>query len=761
MKMEQAVLGTVMQNPEFVDLFLERLPVESFSCTGTKVIANAISYLATEGLPFTNTAVLEQLRQHNALSLGANMLTDCWEQSRFVSDPEQTIASLGNLFALDEARTISNRLYHGATNMDLTSWLTLAEEEILRLRRVEQGAQPLQPVFLTETLTGEDLSVEWCVPSLLPAGSATMLTAEEGVGKALRLPTPIPTPSGWTTMGAIRVGDTVFSSTGAKCRVTAATKPYLPGAMYRVEFSDGATLYADADHQWATQNYLERARQSRRGGDHSGVRTTKEIAGSMNHIGRTNHSIVVCGPLDLPLADLPVEPYTLGVWLGDGTTDSAAITVAERDIEIMEGVAAEGYDWHWNKPENENCRRAWVSGLMARLREAGTLGVKHIPTVYLRASQGQRMALLAGLMDTDGYCTSSSGGSGRGRGASIHELCFTDETLARGAFELILSLGVKASMTPSKASYTLDGEQHITGTRWRISFQTEFNPYRHAGFKRDRWEPLRTPRATRRFIVGCEEIEPEMVRCIQVDSPDSTYLAGKEFIPTHNSTVLRQIAVSAMAGMNPFTPWGQKFKPQRVVLIDCEVSANQFKRSLRNLWSYGREFQPLADTDFMAVETHQGGLNFSEPHDQGWLHRLVRQHKADLLVVGPVYRFTDADLNTEEGVRTWQRCFEPMLADGVSILTEHHAGNGAAGQQRSLRPIGSSAMRRWFAQGISLRTDKCDPHGLSFCPSCQRRARVESWRGSREEEARWPHYLKGEKDRVWWTSDEGREVSVN
>jgi hypothetical protein len=410
MRMEQAVLGTVMEHPEFIDLFLERLPTESFSCTGTKVIAKAIVYCASEGQPFNNTAVLEQLRLHNTLSLGANMLTDCWEQGRFVSDPEQTINALGNLFALDEARDMSNRLYHGAANMDLTSWLTLAEEGVSRLRQIEAGTQPLQPVYLQDVLTGEDLTVEWCVPSLQPAGTATMLTAEEGVGK---------------------------------------------------------------------------------------------------------------------------------------------------------------------------------------------------------------------------------------------------------------------------------------------------------------------------------------------------------------STVLRQIAVSAMAGMHPFMPWTTKYAPQRTLLIDCEVSANQFKRSLRALWSYGREFQPLADTTMLAVETHQGGLNLSASHDQGWLHRLVRQHKATLVVVGPVYRFTDEDLNTEEGVRTWQRCFEPMLADGVAVITEHHAPNAPPGIRRALRPIGSSAMRRWFAQGIALRLSECQRHEEKFCPSCPRSASVESWRGSREEEARWPRYLKGEQGQVWWTSDEAREVSVN
>ena len=166
MKMEQAVLGTVMQNPEFVDLFLEQLPVEHFSCSGTKAIANAITHLATERLPFNHTAVLDQLRQHSALSLGGAMLTDCWEQSKFVTDPEQTIVALGNLFMLDEVKHFGNMLYHGAATMDLTSLLTWAEDETVRLRRIQEGTQPLQPSFLTDALTGEDVSVEWCVPSL-------------------------------------------------------------------------------------------------------------------------------------------------------------------------------------------------------------------------------------------------------------------------------------------------------------------------------------------------------------------------------------------------------------------------------------------------------------------------------------------------------------------------------------------------------------------------------------------------------------------
>jgi replicative DNA helicase len=235
----------------------------------------------------------------------------------------------------------------------------------------------------------------------------------------------------------------------------------------------------------------------------------------------------------------------------------------------------------------------------------------------------------------------------------------------------------------------------------------------------------------------------------------ATMLTAEEGVG--KSTVLRQIALAAGAGFQPFLPWAEKYDPVRTLLIDCEVTENQFKRSLRALWGYGNRYGSIPPQT-VAWESQQGGINLSEPFWQGWLHRRVRDHKADLVVIGPVYRFTDADLNTEEGVRTWQRAFEPLLADGVSVVTEHHAPNGAPGAVRALRPIGSSAMRRWFAQGVALRNRKCDVHEELFCATCTRTATVEAWRGTREEEARWPRYLRGETGHVWWVADEMREV---
>lgn len=87
------------------------------------------------------------------------------------------------------------------------------------------------------------------------AGTETVvIMSSSQVGKALALDTPIATPEGWTTMGAVQVGDVIFDETGAPCRVTAATDMMLDRPCYRVRFSDGSSIIADADHLWAVDS---------------------------------------------------------------------------------------------------------------------------------------------------------------------------------------------------------------------------------------------------------------------------------------------------------------------------------------------------------------------------------------------------------------------------------------------------------------------------------------------------------------------------
>jgi replicative DNA helicase len=125
--------------------------------------------------------------------------------------------------------------------------------------------------------------------------------------------------------------------------------------------------------------------------------------------------------------------------------------------------------------------------------------------------------LLRGLLDGDGHIAPDG----------AVELCLSDETLASDAFDLILSLGYKAVMTPSRAGYA--GKD--CGSRWRITWSPRDNPFGMPR-KRERVPEGRrqASRVRHRYIVACELVDTVPVRCITVDSQSALYLAGRQLI---------------------------------------------------------------------------------------------------------------------------------------------------------------------------------------------------------------------------------------
>jgi hypothetical protein len=310
--------------------------------------------------------------------------------------------------------------------------------------------------------------------------------------------------------------------------------------------------------------------------------TTAEMLDGLRNGLHANFSLPVVGAPDAPDAALPIPPYLLGAWLGDGTSATAGITVGGTDLEETTKLLTEEWaapervdgcsssdamllhfgrrlpalcdhghdDWHTYPNGRRQCR-ACEAGKSARDgsnrslgRALGALGVtnnKHIPALYRRASTSQRLALLQGLMDTDG--TVDKVGS--------CELSLCDERLSRDALELIRSLGIKASMVTAPASITepdSDRPGHrrmrVTGTRWRIHFTTTTPVFR---LQR---KAARLPLATRSTAelnyvteVTVEGVAPQ--RCIRVASPDHTYLT-EDFVPTHNSATLQALIYAAL-----------------------------------------------------------------------------------------------------------------------------------------------------------------------------------------------------------------------
>jgi len=252
--------------------------------------------------------------------------------------------------------------------------------------------------------------------------------------------------------------------------------------------------------------------------------------------GGKNFAIRIPQALDLPETDLTVAPYTLGAWLGDGSTDSAAIT--SMDLEIIENVIADGYPVRriYDLPSQADLYH--LDNLRLPLREAGfalksKAADKHIPVRFLRASYAQRLALLQGLLDTDGTI---------GRSGSV-ELCLTNERLATDALELVRTLGIKASMSEGPAAYTYTDPEtgktirQVTGTRYRVKFTTKQPVFRLARKKALLPTTLRET-SQWLYVENIEKVAPEPVACITVSSEDRTYLVGRGMVPTSNTQLL-------------------------------------------------------------------------------------------------------------------------------------------------------------------------------------------------------------------------------
>jgi replicative DNA helicase len=354
----------------------------------------------------------------------------------------------------------------------------------------------------------------------LHAGQMVIIAARPGIGKALALDTSLPTPNGWTTMGDIAVGDQLLGADGRPTTVVAATDVLRSRPCYEVEFSDGSIIVADGQHQWLTETRASRrsAQQAAIGYNRyrnqrtfADVRTTEHIAATLRCSTadrRLNHSVVNCRPLHLPDRNLLIPPYSLGVWLSDGS--SYAANFASADPEIAFHVEAEGLD---------------ATAVQARLRTLDLLGNKHVPSIYLRASLAQRQALLAGLLDTGG--TVAPGGA--------VQFYVTSARLAHDVRELVVSLGYRCGISTKR----VHGRTSNSATAFTLTFSTEDDVFRLERKRLAHKERRHSSRARSgaRYIVDVRPVQSVPVRCVQVDNSDHLYLAGESMIPTHNSTL--------------------------------------------------------------------------------------------------------------------------------------------------------------------------------------------------------------------------------
>lgn len=519
---EQAVLGGMLLSKDAIADVLERLRPGDFYRPGNQLVYDAILDLYSRGEPADAVTVAAELDRRGLLRRvgGAPYLHTLISTVPTAANAgyyAEIVAEKSLLRRLVEAGTrVVQYGYAGADGADVNDVVDRAQAEIYDVteRRASEDfvalEELLQPTMDEIDAIASQGGISKGVPTGfhdldeltngLHPGQMIVIAARPGMGKALKLDTPLPTPTGWTTMADVAVGDELLGADGRPTRVVAATEVMLGRPCYEVEFSDGTVIVADEQHQWLTDT---RASRRSAGKVSAAVRTTREIAETVRCATsdrRLNHSVANTAPLQGEDGDLLVPPYTLGAWLGDGTS---------MDPEISMRIDGE------SDPAT----------VQARLLTLGVLGNKRIPMQYLRASEAQRRALLAGLLDTDGTVTN---------GGAV-QFCVTDKRLAADVAELVVSLGYRCQV----ATKAVKGRTEASSTAYLVNFsatESVFGLHRKDMLHKER-RAASAVRSNSRFIVDVRPVPSVPVRCVEVDNADHMYLAGRSMVPTHNSTL--------------------------------------------------------------------------------------------------------------------------------------------------------------------------------------------------------------------------------
>lgn len=368
-------------------------------------------------------------------------------------------------------------------------------------------------------------------------------------GKALHINTKIPTPFGFKKMGELKVGDMVYAGDGTPTKITGATD-VMHKESYIVKFSDGTQLTACGEHLWE----IGCVNTGRKNGDTSEdptklIRDTNWIRSNLKK--KSGHGTMIPNcyitnehRIDNKPADLPIDPYVFGCWLGDGvfgcwlgdgTSSRNMLTCAEQEMvdEInktehkLTKSSSGKYAWIFNK-----AIKGTQNVLLEKLRSLGVLNNKHIPEAYLNASYSQRLALLQGLMDTDGHVSKKGQVS----------LGFTNRRLADDAFILVRSLGIIANHKKANVSYIYDKPCNFH-TEFYLTTTSETPVFRLKRKLERLRKDVKFTKAHRIYITDIIPCGIQPVKCIAVDHPDHTYLAGEQYIKTHNTVFLGCLAL--------------------------------------------------------------------------------------------------------------------------------------------------------------------------------------------------------------------------
>lgn len=421
-----------------------------------------------------------------------------------------------------------------------------------------------------------------------------LLIGAGGSGKAQPLDEPILTPSGWSTMGAIAIGDYVIDETGNPVMVI-DTFYNSSLEMYNIKFSDNSSTRCCIDHLWKVQT-----RKRRVTGSHI-IMTTKDIIDGMtvrkHSKEQHKYSVMLPSPVNFPDRVLLVDPWEMGYILGNGSSSpkksTLDITIGGHDIEHI----LENFNNDYIKSVTYKSSGVVVIRVSMPCRKNynsyGLLGVKSvdkwIPKEYLLGSIDQRKKLLSGLIDSDGSCTENRASFS----TSSYRMAIDFQSLVR-------SLGGIANIYSSDNICKKNAE-------YIVQFRTPFNPF---GMPRKAigYTVRKNDIVANKRIISIEYVGNMPGKCIMLNSESHLYLT-KDYTVTHNTGI-------AYHAPNPFflvtdkcTSWIDKprFIDNEGLTESCKtfdefIEKLRFVAKSENITSQGVEYHTLVIDSLTALE---------------------------------------------------------------------------------------------------------------------------------------------------------------
>jgi replicative DNA helicase len=556
---ERAVLGAILlEGREALPRVVEVLRPSDFYTEAHRAIYQAMLTLFDRGAPVDSLTLSEELRRTDQIQFvgGPAAIALLMEEASIAAHLGSYTSIVRDMAVLRELIQTSTQIITQAFDAkdEVQTLVDDAEKRIFSLaeRRLEGSALPVGKILkntfeyierlyerkehVTGVATGfEKLDLE---TSGFQPSDFIIIAGRPSMGKAQPLDARVRTTTGWKRMGDLAVGEALASVDGEPSRV-AGIFPQGPRQVYRVTFSDGRSTECCAEHLWRVHHRAWPA---------SRVLTTAQVNRLLMR-KRYRHRLWVDVVSGAAGADepLPLDPWLLGALLGDGKLSGTSVMFPTGDPEMLAGVhvhagdelalrAAGGPDWRIVQAASAHRRGVSANPIMEALRGLGLWSLcseaKFIPRMYLDASREARLALLRGLMDTDGWV--ERWGSAR--------FCSTSERLARDVAELVRSLGGWCSIRPRPTTFRdASGAKENGRPAFVCNIQCAA-PKTIVSLSAKRRRAVEAPRRRRRpAFVSIEPTRVTDTQCIAVTHPSRLYVTD-DYVVTHNTAFALNIA---------------------------------------------------------------------------------------------------------------------------------------------------------------------------------------------------------------------------